>query len=133
MTLPRPWLPDREFFNIGEACRVVGLPDYTLRYWESRLRLLRPARRASGHRRYTKKDLELILRVKGLLKDRHMTLAGARRTLLRELRPDRPDPASGAARAGSPAGAGGLERSALALKFLRELRSELQGLLSEFS
>src|SRR5947207_691528 len=94
MALPRPLLPDQEFFNIGEACRLVQLPDYTLRYWESRLKLLRPARRTSGHRRYTKRDLEIILRVKDLMGNRHMTLNGARRTLLRELRKGYSNPES---------------------------------------
>src|SRR5581483_5160853 len=99
MSLPAPLLPDQEFFNIGEACRIVQLPDYTLRYWELKLKLLRPARRSSGHRRYTKRDLEIILRLKSLLEGRQMTLGGARKVLLRELKGGAPEPVNGAAAA----------------------------------
>ena len=126
MSLPAPLLPDQEFFNIGEACRIVQLPDYTLRYWESKLKLLRPARRSSGHRRYTKRDLEIILRLKSLLEGRHMTLSGARKVLLRELKggvAESPATQNGAA---TPS-----ERGTVAAKILREIRSELKALLTE--
>lgn len=117
-TLP----PDREYFNIGEASRIVQLPDYTLRYWETRLRLLRPERRRGGHRRYTRKDLELALRVKHLVRERRMTLAGARKALLRESR----GTGSGAPSPASGKGPG-------ADKLLRELRSDLRAILAELS
>src|SRR5258708_30558116 len=117
MALPRPLLPDQEFFNIGEACQIVQLPDYTLRYWESKLKLWRPARRTSGHRRYTKRDLEIILRVKDLLQSRPLTLMGARKALLLESR------GSQAVEHSSVKAPG-----AAAAKILRELRSELREL-----
>lgn len=119
----RPLFPDQQYFNIGEAARIVRVPDYTLRYWESRLRLLRPARRESGHRRYTKRDLETVLRVKELLQNRRMTLAGARQVLLRDGRQTR-----GEGRTPAPAIAdAGLSR------LLREMRDDLRGILSELS
>lgn len=125
MSLPTPLFPDQEFFNIGEACRIVRLPDYTLRYWESKLRLLRPARRTSGHRRYTKRDLELILRLKDLLEGKQMTLSGARKVLLREMRGDAPAPVEGPRSSSAGASA--------AAKLLREIRSELKALLAELA
>lgn len=118
----RPLLPDRQFFNIGEAARLAQVPDYTLRYWEMRLRLLRPARRESGHRRYTKTDIATILRVKELLKDRRMTLAGARQALLRDKRGGNPGPRQ------TPAAS-----DAATTKLLRELRSDLRAVLSELT
>lgn len=129
MALPRPLLPDREFFNIGEACRIVQLPEYTLRYWESRLKLLRPARRTSGHRRYTKRDLEIILRVKDLVQNRHLTLMGARKILLREMT-GKPPAASAASMDGTE-NQDGVPLSSS--KILRDIRSELKELLSELS
>jgi DNA-binding transcriptional MerR regulator len=80
------FIPDKEYFNIGEASRVTQVPAYTLRYWELELRQPRPVRRASGHRRYTRKDLESIFKIKELLYDRKLTLAGAKKTLSREAR-----------------------------------------------
>ena len=61
-----PFLPDREFFTVREAARLAGVAAHTLRYWESRFGDLRPARRPGGHRRYTRQDLELILRTRGI-------------------------------------------------------------------
>jgi DNA-binding transcriptional MerR regulator len=80
------FIPDKEYFNIGEASRVTQVPSYTLRYWETALKVPRPVRRASGHRRYTRRDLESIFKIKELLYDRKLTVAGARKALHREAR-----------------------------------------------
>jgi len=80
------FIPDKEYFNIGEASRVTQVPPYTLRYWETALRLPRPVRRPSGHRRYTRRDLEAIFKIKELVYGRKLTLAGAKRAMLEETR-----------------------------------------------
>ncbi|MBI3550422.1 MAG: MerR family transcriptional regulator [Elusimicrobia bacterium] len=118
----RPLFPDQEFFNIGEAARIVQVPDYTLRYWETHLRLLRPVRRESGHRRYTRRDLETILKVKALMQNGTMTLAGAKEALLQDKRRRRP-------KEPLPPGA----QDAAAHKLLRDLRDDLRAILTEFS
>ena len=104
---------------MGEACRIAQVAPHTLRYWELELGFPKPARRASGHRRYSREDLETIFEIKRLVQDKRMTLAGARRALLdrRRLGP------SGEAIAASPAQA----------RLLRELRSELRELASEMA
>lgn len=121
MELP-PALPDKEFFTMREASRIAQVPSYTLRYWETRVGLIKPARRSSGHRRYTRQDLELILQVKDLIQRRRMTPAGARRALLELKRGPKP------AEASAP---GGLPSSTL--KLLREVRKEIQGLVDELA
>ena len=63
-------------------------------------------------------NLETLLRIKDLMRDRRMTLAGARRALLGERR--RAAPAA-AANAGASA------------QLLAELRTDLQGILSEMN
>ena len=93
MQLP-PALPDKEFFTMGEASRIAQVPSYTLRYWETRVGLLKPARRSSGHRRYTRQDLEMILQVKDMIQHRRLTPAGARRALLELKRGPKPAEAS---------------------------------------
>lgn len=121
MELP-PALPDKEFFTMGEAARIAQVPAHTLRYWEQRVGLLKPARRSSGHRRYTRADLETILQLKDLLHRRKLTIAGARRALLEAKRP--PKPAEGAAVQNGAA-------NAATLKLLREIRKEIQALVDE--
>lgn len=118
-----PFLPDREYFSMREAARLTSVADHTLRYWETRFGDLRPARRPGGHRRYTRADLELILRIKDLLQRRKMTLAGARRALLEQKR-------GPTALDGALPGAAAAD-SAPALKLLREVKRELKSILEE--
>ncbi len=117
-----PFLPDRDFFTMREASRLAQVPPHTLRYWEGRFGLLRPARRAGGHRRYSRADLELILEIKDLLQRRKMTVAGARRALIDRRRGKTPfdSPLTGHA-PGDSAQA----------KLLREVRKELKAILEE--
>lgn len=81
-----PPIPDKEFFSIGEVTQIVQLPAYVLRYWESEFRLLRPARRTSGQRKYIRKDIESIFQIKDLLYYRKFTIAGAKKFLLGDKR-----------------------------------------------
>jgi DNA-binding transcriptional MerR regulator len=103
---------------MAEACRVAQVPAYTLRYWEARLGLPRPARRAGGHRRYGRADLETIFEIKALLRERRMTMSGARRALLERRR------GTGSKEAGV---------SSSAARLLREVRTELRDLASELA
>jgi DNA-binding transcriptional MerR regulator len=118
-----PALPDKDFYTMGEASRICQVPEHTLRYWEQRVGLLKPARRSSGHRRYTREDLETILRLKDLIHRRRLTIAGARRALLERKRGPKP------AEAASAEGA----LPAATLKLLREVRQELKNLVKELS
>ena len=49
--------------GIGELSRLTGASEATLRAWERRHGLLRPQRRAGGHRRYRAQDAELVRHV----------------------------------------------------------------------
>jgi DNA-binding transcriptional MerR regulator len=122
-----PALPDKDFFTMGEIERIAQVPAHTLRYWEKRVGLLKPARRSSGHRRYTREDLETILKLKDLLQRRRLTIAGARRALLELKRGPRPTEDAPAAAPGGPANAVAPQT----LKLLREIRKEIQALVDE--
>ena len=121
--LGRPLLPpDKELFSIGEACRVLQIPRHTLRYWEKRFGLFRPIRRESGHRRYTRRDLETALQIKDLVRNKRLTIAGASRALAAARRGGR----------SSGEGASGPTPTAV-LKLLRDIREDLQKLIGELS
>src|SRR6187549_3450980 len=77
-------LPDKPYFKIGEAARWCGVKPYVLRYWETEFRSLRPQKTRSQQRLYRRKDVELLLRIRGLLYDQRFTIEGAR-ARLREL------------------------------------------------
>jgi DNA-binding transcriptional MerR regulator len=76
-----PPIPDKEFFSIGEVSQIAQIPSYVLRYWESEFALLRPARRASGQRKYIRNDIENVFQIKDLLYTRKFTIEGARKYL----------------------------------------------------
>ncbi|ACC98442.1 putative transcriptional regulator [Elusimicrobium minutum Pei191] len=74
-------LEQKEFFTIGDISRICGVPDYSVRYWEAEFGLIKPIRKASGHRRYTKADVETVLKIKDLIYRQKMTLEGAKKQL----------------------------------------------------
>ncbi len=79
---PESVIPDRLFFRIGEVSQIVGVEPYVLRYWESEFKGLSPKKSSSGQRMFRRKDVELLLEIKGLLYDRKFTIQGARKALL---------------------------------------------------
>jgi DNA-binding transcriptional MerR regulator len=79
-------LPPQTYFSISEVSQVTQVKPYVIRYWESQFGALRPARRDSGQRKFTQKEIDSILRIKELLYDKGFTIAGAKRFLKQEAR-----------------------------------------------
>lgn len=82
---PRPEIPDKLYFRIGEVSRLAGIKPYVLRFWETEFSSLGPKKSGKGHRLYRRKDVELVLEIKRLLYDKRYTIEGARKFL--EARP----------------------------------------------
>jgi len=78
-----PEIPNKLFFRIGEVARITDLKPYVLRYWESEFPILKPGKSRSGQRLYKRSDLDTVLEIKCLLRDRKFTIKGARAELLR--------------------------------------------------
>jgi DNA-binding transcriptional MerR regulator len=76
-----PEIPNKLFFQIGEASRLLGLEPHVLRFWETEFPMLNPTKGANGRRLYRKKDVELALAIKQLLYEQGFTIAGARNRL----------------------------------------------------
>ncbi len=85
-----PDIPDKLYFKIGEVSQLLGVEPYVLRYWETEFSVLSPKKSGTGHRLYRRKDVELLLRIKHLLKERRFTIEGARQTLHAEGRSPKP-------------------------------------------
>jgi DNA-binding transcriptional MerR regulator len=83
-----PQLPEKMFFRVGEASRLVGVPPYVLRFWETEFPALSPKKSGRGHRLYRRKDMELFLQIKHLLYEKRFTIEGARQSL--KSQPKRP-------------------------------------------
>lgn len=73
------------FYKIGEACKLLDIQPYVLRYWETEFPFLSPGKSKSGQRVYSAKEIEIIRRIKALLYDEGYTIAGAKKRLESDL------------------------------------------------
>lgn len=69
------------YYKIGEACKVLEIQPYVLRYWEKEFPFLSPDKNKSGQRVYSGQELEIIRRIKELLYEEGYTIAGAKKKL----------------------------------------------------
>jgi DNA-binding transcriptional MerR regulator len=76
-----PRVPEKIFFKIGEASRIIGVKPFVLRYWETEFDILKPGKAPSRHRLYKKRDVELLLEIKRLLYQEGYTIEGAKKKL----------------------------------------------------
>lgn len=91
----------RTQYRIGEAARLLALKTCVLRFWEGEFPQLAPLRTPSGQRLYSEADMALLFRIRSLLHEQGMTIAGARRVLRGETEAPCPAPAD---EAKAPAG-----------------------------
>ncbi|MEO1337155.1 MAG: MerR family transcriptional regulator [Myxococcota bacterium] len=77
-----PRIPaDQKFFKVGEVARIIGVEPHVLRYWEQHLPQVRPQKTASGQRRYQRNDVAVLLTVRRLRYEEHLTIAATRRQI----------------------------------------------------
>ncbi len=69
------------YFKIGEVARLAGVEPYVLRYWETEFREIRPIKSRTNQRLYRRKDVERVLKIRGLLYNEGYTIDGARRKM----------------------------------------------------
>jgi DNA-binding transcriptional MerR regulator len=72
---------EEKLYKIGEVCKLADLQPYVLRYWETEFPQLSPNKSGGGQRLYTKRELDIILRIKELLYRDGFTIAGAKKKL----------------------------------------------------
>tara|TARA_Y100000816_G_scaffold183466_1_gene132950 strand:+ start:547 stop:912 length:366 start_codon:yes stop_codon:yes gene_type:complete len=78
--------------TIGEVVKIVGLkskrgqslPTHTIRFWETKFKQIRPKIFNGNRRYYDKKSIEFIKKVHFLLKNKGMTINGAKKFLENE-------------------------------------------------
>jgi DNA-binding transcriptional MerR regulator len=62
-----PFESSKSYYSIGEVSRIAGVPAYLLRYWEDFFTELVPGRDTRGNRRYTNRDIAMVLNIKELV------------------------------------------------------------------
>lgn len=68
---------NKNYYSISEVSRIVGVPAYLLRYWESFFDELAPARDTRGNRRYTNRDIAMALNIRELVHEKGYKLGKA--------------------------------------------------------
>lgn len=69
------------YYSINEVARMFGVNESLLRFWEKEFPQLRPKKAGRGIRQYRKEDIETLKLIYHLVKERGMTLPGARQRM----------------------------------------------------
>ena len=80
---------DKSYKTIGEVARILGLVNkkkgslntHTIRYWEKEFKKINPIILTGRRRYYDQKSIEVLKKIKFLLKNQGMTIKGAKRVL----------------------------------------------------
>lgn len=86
-----PRIPDKQYFRIGEVAEIAQVEPHVLRFWETEFDSLEPEKTRSNQRRYGRRDVELVLRIRDLLYEEGYTISGARKRLRRGRRGYQPE------------------------------------------
>lgn len=68
---------DKKFYKIGDVSEILGIPESTLRYWETQFTIIKPKRNKKNIRYYTPNDIEIISKVYYLVKEKGLKLDAA--------------------------------------------------------
>jgi DNA-binding transcriptional MerR regulator len=68
----------KKYYSIREVSDLLDVPETTLRYWEKEFQEIAPKKTPKGIRQYTEKDIEQIRLVIHLVKEKQLTIKGAK-------------------------------------------------------
>ncbi len=69
------------FYTMGEVSEMFDVSTSLIRYWERHFSVIKPVRNKKGNRLFTPKDVENFKLIYHLVKERGMTLEGAKKSL----------------------------------------------------
>ncbi len=72
---------EKIYYSISEVADMFKVNASLIRYWENQFDILKPYKNKKGNRLFTKKDIDNLHLIYHLVKERGMTLAGARKKL----------------------------------------------------
>jgi|TARA_Y100000389_G_scaffold54309_1_gene50169 DNA-binding transcriptional MerR regulator len=81
---------DQAYKTIGEVTQILNLknksgqkiPTHTIRFWEKKFKQIKPKILTGNRRYYDKTNIELLKKIKFLLKDQGMTINGVKKILI---------------------------------------------------
>lgn len=74
-------MADKLFYSMGEVAEMFDVNTSLIRHWESQFSILRPKRNKKGNRLFSPEDVENLKMIYHLVKERGMTLEGAKKAL----------------------------------------------------
>lgn len=77
-------MAEKLYYSMGEVAEMFDVNPSLIRYWGTRFAALRPKRNKKGNRMFTAEDIETLKLIHHLVKERGMTLDGARKALSAE-------------------------------------------------
>ena len=80
---------DSAYKTIGEVAKILNLksndkgvlPTHVIRFWETQFKQIKPKILNSNRRYYDEKNIDLLRKIKYLLKDQGMTINGVKKIL----------------------------------------------------
>ncbi|WP_339737344.1 MerR family transcriptional regulator [uncultured Sunxiuqinia sp.] len=72
---------EKVFYTIGEVADMFQVNTSHIRFWENEFDILKPKKNKKGNRLFTKDDIENIKLIYHLVKERGLTLKGAKQKL----------------------------------------------------
>ena len=80
---------DNAYKTIGEVVKILDLKNksgqktatHTIRFWEKEFKQIKPKILSGNRRYYDKSNIDLLKKIKFLLKDQGMTISGVRKLL----------------------------------------------------
>ena len=77
-------LPEKRYYSIGEVAEAFQVNTSLLRFWDKEFEEIKIIKNKAGNRRFTKENIEIIAYIYHLLKEKGLTIEGAKKYLKRE-------------------------------------------------
>lgn len=71
-------MSEKIYFKIGDVAERFGVNTSLIRYWEQEFKFIKPRKSAKGTRLFTKKDIDNFEIIYHLVKEKGMTIQGAK-------------------------------------------------------
>jgi DNA-binding transcriptional MerR regulator len=72
---------EKLYYSIGEVAGIFGVNTSLIRFWEKEFDIIKPKKNKKGNRFFTKQDIDNFHLIYHLVKERGMTLQGAKKKL----------------------------------------------------
>lgn len=72
---------EKLYYSIGEVAKMFDVNTSLIRFWEKEFDIIKPKKNKKGNRLFTKKDIDNFHIIYHLVKEKGMTLRGAKKKM----------------------------------------------------